>query len=216
MPDRADISDAELAARSQKGSLDALETLVERHQARLFHFLCQKAPTRQDAKDMAQHTFINAWQRIHQYRTDASFATWLYTIARNLTISHYRKHGRVTLTEIDTAESQMVDHETPSDKISTTEQQEAIWETARQALKPDTFDVICMKYREHLSITEIARAMQRTETSVKVMLHRARKTLGRALEAEEKEASGTNSNPDSLNHLNQQIAYTQGGTQCSA
>ena len=216
MPDRADISDTELAAQSQQGSLDAFEQLVQRHEARLFHFLCQKAPTRQDAEDLAQHTFINAWQRIHQYRTDASFATWLYTIARNLTISHYRKHGRVTLTELDSAEPHMVYHDTPADTLAEAEQQAALWRTARQALKPDAFDVLWMKYREHLSIIEIARTMSRTETSVKVMLHRARKTLGRALEAEALAEPGTHPETSPTNNLKQQIAYAQGGTQCSA
>ena len=54
--------DQELARDAQNGSLAAFEELVRRHEARLFHFLCQKMPSREDAEDMAQKSLITAWQ----------------------------------------------------------------------------------------------------------------------------------------------------------
>ena len=95
-----------------------------RHEARLFHFLCQKAPSRQDAEDLTQQTFVNAWQKLHLFRSDARFVTWIYTIARNLTVSHYRKHGRVTHCELEEASSSMVDHATPEQTVSEKMQEE--------------------------------------------------------------------------------------------
>ena len=55
---------------------------------------------------------------------------------------------------------------------------------AREALKDEAYDMLWLRYRDQLSIAEIATALERTNTSVKVMLHRSRKTLARALEAE--------------------------------
>ena len=101
--------DQQLARDAQNGSLAAFEELVRRHEARLFHFLCQKMPSREDAEDMAQKSFITAWQKLHLYRAEASFATWLYTIARRLVISHYRKHGKAKLCELEAAESVLVE-----------------------------------------------------------------------------------------------------------
>ena len=215
MTDHADKTDEQLAKQCQRGSLDAFEELVQRHEARLFNFLCQKAPRREDAEDLAQHTFINAWQRIKQYRSESSFATWLYTIARNLTISYYRKHGKVTHCELEAAEPHLVERETPADALSEIEEHAALWQTAREALKEEAFDVLWMKYKEQLSIAEIATVLNRTEISVKVMLHRARKKLGHALEDSSDQESTFGTHPEPFPNLNKQIAFAQGGTTCS-
>lgn len=186
-----------------------------RHEARLFHFLCQKSPSRQDAEDLTQQTFVNAWQKLHLFRSDARFVTWIYTIARNLTVSHYRKHGRVTHCELEEASSSMVDHATPAQTVSEAEEHAALWRVARQTLKPKAFDVLWMKYREQLSIAEIADIINKSETSVKVMLHRARKNLGTALESSE---AKINPEPEIDNSIStvQQLNYNKGSAPCSA
>ena len=215
MPDLTEKTDEQLAKQCQQGSLDAFEELVKRHESRLFNFLCQKAPRREDAEDLAQHTFVNAWQRIGQYRTEASFATWLYTIARNLTISHYRKPGKVIHCELEVAEPTLVERETPADTLSETEEHASLWRVARETLKEESFDVLWMKYKEQLSIAEIATVLSRTEVSVKVMLHRARKKLGHALENSSDQESNSNTHPEPFPNLNKQIAFAHGGTTCS-
>tara|TARA_B110000438_G_scaffold87887_1_gene87367 strand:- start:329 stop:979 length:651 start_codon:yes stop_codon:yes gene_type:complete len=178
------IDDQQLAREAQGGSLAAFEELVSRHQARLFHFLCQKLPRREDAEDMAQKALITAWQKLHLYRAEASFATWLYTIARRLVISHYRKHGKMTHCELEAAESVLVETDTPADECRRAEEHATLWRVAREALKDEAYDMLWLRYRDQLSIAEIATALERSNTSVKVMLHRSRKTLARALEAE--------------------------------
>ena len=185
MADHRTLTDEQLAGECQDGSLSAFEELVRRHESRLFYFLCQKMCSREDAQDMAQTVLVTAWQRIGQYRVKAKFATWLYTIARNMVISHYRKHGRVYLCELECAGEKLVETRTPADEISTDEEQDALWRAARAALRSDSYDVLWFKYQEGLTIVEIATLMKRSDTAVKVMLHRARKALGRALMAEE-------------------------------
>ena len=187
-----------------------------RHEARLFHFLYQKSPSRQDAEDLTQQTFVNAWQKLHLFRSDARFVTWIYTIARNLTVSHYRKHGRVTHCELEEATSSMVDHATPAQTVAETEEHAALWRVARQTLKPEAYEVLWMKYREHLSIIEIGGIMNRSETSVKVMLHRARKTLGTALKTAETKTGSQNESDHAISSVQHQLTYPKGGTPCSA
>jgi RNA polymerase sigma-70 factor (ECF subfamily) len=178
------ISDEQLAAKSQKGSLDAYEELVRRHETKLFHFLCQKLPSREDAQDLTQKTFLNVWKRIELFRCNAKFTTWLYTIARNLANSHYRKHGRAIHVEFESAGSALVQTCTPADEISRTEKHADLWRVAREVLKSENYDVLWLKYREEMSIAEIALVMKCTRTAAKVRLHRARKALGRALKVE--------------------------------
>ena len=88
------ISDEQLAAKSQQGSLDAYEELVRRHETKLFHFLCLKLSSREDAEDLAQKTFLTAWKRIELFRCDSKFTTWLYTIAGNLAKTELRRRKR--------------------------------------------------------------------------------------------------------------------------
>ena len=185
MADYRTLTDEQLAGECQAGSLSAYEELVRRHESRLFHFLCQKMRSREDAQDMAQTVLITAWQRIGQYRTKAKFATWLYTIARNMVISHYRKHGRVHLCELECAGEKLVETQTPADALVTDEEHDDLWRVARSALKNDSYDILWFKYQEGLTIVEIATIMKRSNSAVKVMLHRARKALGRALLVEE-------------------------------
>jgi len=209
MTDHANDSDEKLAAQCQEGSLAAFEELMARHEGRLFYFLCQKMRSREDAEDVAQKTFITAWQRIHQYRTKASFATWLYTIARNFAISHFRKHGKVTQCELESAGEELVQSQTPADELLRDEQHANLWQVARATLKDEAFDVIWLRYQEHLSIAEISRAISRPETTVKVKLHRARKALARALEAEEEAAALRQPGP-ATNPAKNEMTLTEG------
>mgnify|MGYP001254874912 CR=1 FL=1 len=185
MADFRTLTDEALTGECQAGSLSAFEELVSRHEVRLFHFLCQKMPSREDARDMTQTVLVTAWQRIGQYRTKAKFATWLYTIARNLVISHYRKHRRMHHCELECAGEKLGETHTPADTLATDEKHDDLWRVARSALKNDSYDILWFKYQEGLTIVEIATLMKRSNTAVKVMLHRARKVLGRALLAEE-------------------------------
>ena len=109
----------------------------------------------------------------------------------------------------------MVDHATPAQTVSKTEEYAVLWRVARKTLKPEAFDVLWMKYREQLSIAEIADIMDRSETSVKVMLHRARKNLGSALESSE---AKKNPEPEIDNSIStvQQLNYNKGSAPCSA
>jgi len=214
MTDLAHATDEQLALRCQEGSLEAFEELMARHEGRLFHFLCQKMRSREDAEDVAQKTFITAWQRIHQYRTKAAFATWLYTIARNFAISHFRKHGKVTQCNLESVGDELVQSQTPADELLRDEQHADLWRVARATLKDDSFDIIWLRYQEHHSIAEISRVVSRPETTVKVKLHRARKALARALESEE-EATAPRQTGQATKPAKNEMTLTE-GIPCSA
>ena len=88
--DEQQTSDEQLAAEAQDGSLEAFGSLVDRYHARVYHFLCHKTANPEDAQDVTQQVFIRAWQKIHQFRVEAKFATWLFTITRRAAINYYR------------------------------------------------------------------------------------------------------------------------------
>ena len=181
MADTNQASDEQLAAEAQDGSLDAFSGLVNRYHARVYHFLCHKTANPEDAQDVTQQVFIKAWQRINQFRVEAKFATWLFTITRRLAINYYRARGSRVFVELDEASPDMVTTDTPASNLAERDEHAALWTTARRSLSESQFTALWLKYREYMSIKEMAKAMDKKQVTIKVLLHRARKALGAAL-----------------------------------
>ncbi|MCD4654471.1 sigma-70 family RNA polymerase sigma factor [bacterium] len=76
---------------SRNGDIAAFEVLLKRYQNQLFGFLIQSCRSRDRAEDLYQETFFRVVRSAGNYKTSASFRTWLFTIARNLLIDEHRK-----------------------------------------------------------------------------------------------------------------------------
>lgn len=87
------MSDAELVERARNGDRDAFGELVERHQQAVFRTALAALRSREDAEEVAQEAFISALERIHGFRGDASFKTWLLTITWNRALDRRRHVG---------------------------------------------------------------------------------------------------------------------------
>src|SRR5659263_729250 len=103
-PDR---SDQELAERAVSGDTRAYEQLVVRHQRLVYRVLWSRGGDPQEIEDMAQETFIRAWERLHTFDQAQPFKAWIARVATNLAIDHYRARSRqpllVQLPEEETA-----------------------------------------------------------------------------------------------------------------
>src|SRR3982750_2546515 len=86
--DRADME------RLMAGQDTALNDLMGRHSAPVFHFLCRMVGNEDDANDLAQETFARVFRARANFRLNEKFATWLYTIAANLARNHFRWRAR--------------------------------------------------------------------------------------------------------------------------
>jgi len=171
------VSDEELARQSQAGSLSSFEELVSRHEARIYRFLARSCRNEDDAQELAQITFVTAFRSLHLYNSAWSFGAWLFTIARRKFIDHCRA-ARPT-DELEAAAEPSVTDD-PSVILARQETRQDIWRQIRRLLGPDQFGALWLKYQEDMSIRDIARALNRTQTSVKVLLFRARQNLLRS------------------------------------
>lgn len=176
-----DPSDETLARKAQDGSLAAFDTLVRRHQDKIYAFLTQRVPTVQDAEELAQQTFILAHQRLYQWRPKGRFSPWLYAIARRQTLTYYRWRSRRPAVENESAAADLPTPGNPASQLLHQEGRAHVWATARAELKEIQFTVLWLKYHDDLSIRDIAHVVNRTETHVKVLLHRSRRLLARHL-----------------------------------
>jgi RNA polymerase sigma-70 factor (ECF subfamily) len=165
--------DAVLAAKASEGSLDAMETLVNRHHDRIFRFLVSKTQNRSDAEDLTQETFLKACRNIHQYNPKHPFTAWLYTIAQRSATSAWRKQ-RLTTHEIPEVSDEQ---SAPDQNLQTHELRNNLWVQAREILNHNQYSAIWLHYVEELTLTEIASALRKTVPGVKLLLFRARKKL---------------------------------------
>jgi RNA polymerase sigma-70 factor, ECF subfamily len=84
------VTDEELVARAKGGDADSFDQLVVRHQAAVYRAALAALRHTHDAEEAAQDAFIRAWFRLHRFRGDSSFKTWLLTIAWNTALSRRR------------------------------------------------------------------------------------------------------------------------------
>jgi RNA polymerase sigma-70 factor (ECF subfamily) len=93
MTNRADISDEALMIRYQRGDRGAFTALVRRHQTPLFNFAFRQLRVQSQAEDVVQEAFVRVVQNAHEFKHEARFTTWVYTITRNLCIDQLRKRA---------------------------------------------------------------------------------------------------------------------------
>src|SRR5688572_9668279 len=87
-------ADADDMARLCAGHDAALDTLMQRHRARLLHWLIRLTGCEASAEDIAQDAFVRVFEKRHQFKPGAKFTNWLYTIAANLVRDGKRAEAR--------------------------------------------------------------------------------------------------------------------------
>lgn len=95
-------SEARLILDAKSGNNRAFGRLVKKYQERILHLAYDLMGNYDDARDLAQETFIRAFQRLSQYQERAKFSTWLYKITVNLALDTHRKQNRNRIYSLDT------------------------------------------------------------------------------------------------------------------
>ena len=160
----------ELITAAKAGSADAFADLVRSYRVRLLKFLMTRCDNHADAEDVLQDTLIAAYKYLNSYDPRWRFSTWLYRIAiRNA--QKIRSENVVEFGDLSDEESDPLLH-----CISASES-ENLWISARRVLNDDVFAATWLRYAEDMSINDISKALDRTDSWTKVNLLRARKAL---------------------------------------
>ncbi len=168
--------DASLAARARDGDSQAFVELVARHQDRVFRFVLRMTGSRDEAMDLAQETFMKAWQAMPRWRPDARFGTWLLQIARNGALDALRRRTVVEFMPLD--EDAVVVDPTPTPEAQLhTRQRFGLLDTALRHIAVEHREVLLLREVEELSYAEIAAALDLAEGTVKSRIARARAAL---------------------------------------
>jgi RNA polymerase sigma factor (sigma-70 family) len=174
-----------LVKRARQGDLPACDELVRRYQERIYATIYHMTSNHEDANDLAQETFIKAFQALKSFKGGSSFYTWIYRIAVNKTINFLkqRKHRvQMSLNDLDfNAEHDpdlvaLISDKTPRRDIGLAELQEKL-NTAMQKLSEHHRLVVTLHDVQGLSHEEIAQIMDCNIGTVRSRLFYARQQL---------------------------------------
>jgi len=173
-------SDARLLAAAQAGDKQALEKLLEQHQAQVYRFGMKMCRDPEDAKDILQDTLLAMARTVRDFRGASSISTWLYTIARSFCIKKRRRSKFAPEEErsLDTdaaseAKGLAAPGKNPDEALAGRQVERAL-EQVIAALDPMYREVLLLRDVEGLAAPEVAEVLGVSVQAVKTRLHRAR------------------------------------------
>jgi len=168
--------DGDLVTRWKAGDERAFESLIRRHEGRVFGLLLRMLGNREDAEDVAQETFIKAYQALHRFRGESQFFTWLYRIAWRCFADHHRRRK----SEQSSAAGQL-----PEVGYTTHERDQLHMDFARALMnfEPERRMVLHLHLQREFTHHEIARIMDRPLGTIKSHIQRGRPKLQQYMEA---------------------------------
>ena len=175
-------SDQSLIDQTLAGRREAFGLLVERYQHRLYHGLLHALGSPEDAQDVAQDAFVNAFEKLASFKGQAAFYSWLFRIALNAGISAKRKTRRMTVSVEARREASGLE---PTDDNASNEPSHAMHVSDRQRLVRQALSELSEEFRtalvlkemDGMSYEEIATVVEVPLGTVRSRIHRARLEL---------------------------------------
>ncbi|MCI0342447.1 MAG: sigma-70 family RNA polymerase sigma factor [Planctomycetales bacterium] len=188
-------TDVELMLRCREDP-GALEALVERYEQPLMNFIARMIGDRVEAEDLFQETFVRVMRSAGRYTPKARFSTWLFTIARNLSIDHLKKRRGLPTVPLDSIEEEAPaaapprtrgrggepegSGPDPSEAAATAESVVAV-RRAIAALSPPKREALTLRLYQGLPYAEIAQVVRAPVGTVKFRVHEAVREVAEAL-----------------------------------
>ncbi len=160
------------------GDSSAFAVLVERHKNNVFNICVKILRNKEEAEEVAQDTFLQVYEKLNSFKKEAKFSTWLFRIAFNKSISQQRKNKAKPLDmEAYFYETYTEDEWIDSLNLESTEERERKLKCTIAKLEPEQQLLLQLYYDKDMSVSEVAKIMNLTESNVKVKIHRARQRL---------------------------------------
>jgi RNA polymerase sigma-70 factor (ECF subfamily) len=173
------------------GDTEAYAILVKRYQKPIYNLMYRMTRSCEDASDLAQDTFIKAFEQLHRFREGHKFFPWLYTIGLN--------HSKNFLCQRKTSKTLPLEDWDPCSGLDHPGQQEENMcaqldfqqlHAALDELPVDYREAVVLRYREECSMEDVATALKISLSGAKMRVHRALKKLREMLEGNGCEKDG--------------------------
>jgi len=175
--------EAAAIARARAGDRDAFRELVERHSRAVFRLAYHMTGKEEDAEDVVQETFLNAWRWIGRFEARAGFGTWLHRIAVNCSMDALRRRQKHpgAAEGWETALAEAASPEAGPDRLAMSAEASGRVSAALGELSPFERAAFVLRHYEGLRIEEIAARMGRGVEGTKQAVFRAVQKLRRTL-----------------------------------
>ena len=175
----ASDDDRRLIDRVRKGDQDATRTLYERYFDRIYNYVYARLGRAEDAEDLAIDTMTRSLTRLDLFQDQGvAFSSWVYRIAHNATIDHYRRQGKVTLVPLEDAPlpesadpAELVVEQLSNDDLR----------AALRDLTDEQQQVLILRFFQDLTAAQVASIMRKSVGAVQALQHRALASLERLL-----------------------------------
>lgn len=178
------LGDNEVISRVLQGEQSAYAELVSRYQGYVFTLVMRMIKSREDAEEVAQDVFVKAYRSLADFRGEAKFSTWLYTITNTTCITFLRKK-KLDIHSLDNEKLfEVADSKDSGFRANMVEQKSRVnmVNEAIAMLSRDDAEIITLFYKAEQNLEEIARILAIEANTAKVRLHRARTRLKEKME----------------------------------
>lgn len=165
------------------GIREAFSTIVKRHQDNVYYLSLKICGNREDAEEIAQDSFVKAFHSLSSFKGKSSFATWLYRIVYNTSMTFVRKN-KLDILRLEDFPVDSVDfiRSNSMDEEAEIEYMKILLSYAMQKLDHEDRAIITMHYYQDLSHSEICTITGLSRSNIKVRLFRARKRMQEIIE----------------------------------
>ncbi|OGY44907.1 MAG: hypothetical protein A2729_03955 [Candidatus Buchananbacteria bacterium RIFCSPHIGHO2_01_FULL_39_14] len=180
-----------LLLRLKRKDPEAFAKLYDLYVTPIYRFIYFKVPTRQDAEDLTSEVFLKIWQYVSETEDIIeNLRALLYRSARNLVIDFYRRNANKEIISADQVSFILEDDRQQSllSQVETKLEMKNIELILRQ-MKDEYREVIILRFIEELPISEMAKILDKSKGSVRVLLHRALKVAKSLLAKDGKQQS---------------------------
>jgi len=172
-----DASEEELLAAAMQYNSAALGEVYDRYEAKIYSYIYRRTGEQPLAEDLTAQVFLKMLESIRNRKAwQSSFSGWLYRIAHNLVIDHYRRRDRQSSVDLEDAPPLASELEDPVATAEMNIDAERLRAAIRR-LTDDQAEVVSLRFFEGYSIAEVATFTNRTEGAIKALQYRAVATL---------------------------------------
>ncbi len=166
----------------QAGDMSAFEDLVHRYEKKVYWIAFNLVGDEEDARDLAQESFLRVYKAIGRFRTEFNFYTWLYRIVVNLAIDHLRRRGKLTKSSLEDSVEEPPMELDPSRNLEEDDLKARIQNTL-DSLPAKYKAVLVLRDLQDLSCEEISKIIHCTNATTRWRLHVAREMFKAKWEA---------------------------------